>query len=152
MRYLLVLLLLVVGVGVTAQTDSLLQRVSWEEAGTGTILRLTTDGTFEYDYGPAARTRYLMGRYTLDPDDEELTLGVDYLIGKRRIHPRYRRERDFYLPYAIARLTDERLVLIDLLTREEKVFTARPDDAREDPAERRIPKPNFRKLELPDGW
>ena len=133
---------------VTAQTDSLLRAVSWQEVGTDQLLRLTPDGTFELDYGPGmARGRYLMGRYTLDEDNDELTLSVDYFLGRKRIHPRYREGQDFYLTYAIDSVSTQALHLYDIRTRETHYYRARPDDEREDPAERPLQK---REWKLPD--
>lgn len=149
--YLLLAALILPAIGLT-QPDSLLQSVTWRDEASGDLLRLTEDGTFEFDYGQRAEVRYLMGRYTISEDDEEITLGVDYLIGKRRLHPRYRRERDFYLTYAIVTLTTGELVLKDVLTGERTPYTAQPHDERADPAERRIPKPDFGKLKLPKDW
>ena len=132
---------------VTAQTDSLLRAVSWQEEGTEELLRLTPDGTFELDYGPGVRRgRYLMGRYTLDEDSDELTLSVDYFLGRKRISPRYRDGQDFYLTYAIDSVSTEVLYLYDVLTRETHRYRARPDDDREDPATRPLPKPQEWKL------
>jgi hypothetical protein len=137
----------------TAQTDSLLQSASWEEAGTGYQLLLTPDGTFEQDYGADVKSgRYLMGRYALDSTDQTLLLSVDYFLGKTRIPNRYRRKRDFYIDYRIDRLTADTLVLTDLLTDEVRRFGARPLEDKEDPARRRIPKPKQDQFKLPEGW
>lgn len=131
----------------TAQTDSLLRAVSWQEEGTEELLRLTADGTFELDYGPGlARGRYLMGRYTIDEDSDELTLSVDYFLGRKRIHPRYRQGQDFYLTYAVDSVSTEVLLLYDVLTRKTHRYRARPNDEREDPAERPLPKQQEWKL------
>ncbi len=136
----------------TAQTDSLLRAAHWAEDATPYRLLLTPDGTFQQDYGPDQKIRYLMGRYAIDPDHEELTLSVDYYLGKSRIPARYRREQDFYLVYAIDTLTEERLVLRDLLTDERRRFSATPLEAAEDPALRRVRPGAPGKLKLPPGW
>ncbi|WP_420459248.1 hypothetical protein [Neolewinella sp.] len=135
-------------------TDSLLQSVAWQEEGTGYRLVLTADGTFEQDYGTENRgaARYLLGRYALDADSRELTLSVDYFLGKSRIPNRYRRERDFYLPYRIDSLTADRLVLTDLVTRNERRFAAQPLRPEDDPLKRHTPAPQPVKLKLPGGW
>ena len=135
-------------------TDSLLQSVAWREEGSGYRLVLTADGTFEQDYGREDRraARYLLGRYALNPDSRELTLSVDYFLGKSRIPNRYRRERDFYLPYRIDSLTADRLVLTDLVSREVRRFAARPLRPEDDPLNRHTPAPQPVKLKLPGGW
>ncbi len=135
-------------------TDSLLQSVAWQEEGTGYRLILTTDGTFEQDYGSEDRqaARYLLGRYALDGDSQELTLSVDYFLGKSRIPNRYRREQDFYLPYRIDSLATNRLVLTDLVTREVRRFAAQPLRPEDDPLRRHTPAPQPVKLKLPGGW
>ena len=135
-------------------TDSLLQSASWLEEATSYRLVLTADGTFEQDYGREDRraARYLLGRYALDEDSRELTLSVDYFLGKSRLPDRYRQGQDFYLPYRIDTLTAERLVLTDLLTKESRYFTAQPLRPEDDPVKRRTPQPQPVKLKLPDGW
>lgn len=136
-----------------AQTDSLLQSANWKEEATSYRLLLTPDGTFEQDYGADVKSgRYLMGRYALDADEKILTLSVDYFLGKTRIPNRYRRKRDFYLDYRIEALSADTLVLIDLLTDEVRRFGARPLEEKEDPAQRRIPKPKQDQFKLPEGW
>ncbi len=151
MPLLLLLFLFPLG-GLTAQTDSLLRAAHWAEEGTDYRLLLTPDGTFQQDYGPEQKIRYLMGRYALDPDHEELTLSVDYYLGKSRIPARYRREQDFYLVYRIDSLTTDRLVLHDLLTNDRRRFSATPLEEAEDPALRRVQPGAPGKLKLPPGW
>ena len=151
MRALLLFLLLPFG-GLAAQTDSLLRAAHWSEDGTERRLLLTPDGTFEEDYGPGERARYLMGRYETDSDSEELTLAVDYFLGKSRIPGRYRQGQDFYLVYRIDSLSADRLVLRDMLTDERRSFSAEPLDQGDDPARRRIKLDEPVKLKLPPGW
>ncbi len=152
MRTLLLLLLLPLA-ALRAQPDSLLRAAHWAETGTEQRLLLTPDGTFQQDYGPGAgKGRYLMGRYEIDPDNQELTLSVDYFLGRRRIPARYRRGQDFYLVYQIDTLTPDRLVLRDLLTDELRFFTAESLEDVEDPANRRVNPELPTKLELPPGW
>ena len=146
------LIALLLPLGPTDPTDGLLQSVPWRDTERGLLLRFTPDGTFEYDYGAGERGRYLMGRYTLSADDQEITLGVDYFLGRRRLHPRYRREQDFYLPYAILRISPQELLLQDLVTQEQITYVAAPEAVREDPAERQLPKPKISDLKLPGGW
>ncbi|CAH1002264.1 hypothetical protein LEM8419_03183 [Neolewinella maritima] len=152
-RY-LVLILLGLPLYAAAQTDSLLQSASWLEEGTDYRLVLTPDETFQQDYGRADRRagRYLLGRYTTDDDSQELTLSVDYFLGKSRIPGRYRRGQDFYLPYRIDTLTADRLVLVDLISKEVRRFTATPPEIEDDPVQRRTPLPELSELKLPDGW
>ncbi|WP_157974489.1 hypothetical protein [Lewinella sp. IMCC34183] len=139
--------------GLSAQTDSLLRAVHWAEDSTAHRLLLTPDGTFQLDYGPAAgQGRYLLGRYALDGDNQEITLSVDYFLGKRRIPGRYRRGQDFYLVYVLQTLTPERLVLRDVLTGEVRSFTAQPLDPEDDPARRRVDPPVDVRIKLPPGW
>ncbi|THH40685.1 hypothetical protein [Neolewinella litorea] len=153
MRNLLICLLLPL-FGLHAQVgDTLLQAVHWTEDGHPNRLLLTPDGTFQEDYGPDAGSgRYLMGRYRVDEDNQEITLSVDYFLGKRRIPDRYRRGQDFHLLYRIDTLSADRLVLVDLLTGEARRFTAAPLDPEDDPARRRIRRKLPTKLELPEGW
>ncbi|MBB4079770.1 hypothetical protein GGR28_002397 [Lewinella aquimaris] len=152
MQLLYAFLIILLHLGLTGQTDALLQASTWQEAASGYSLRFTPDGTFEQDYGENARGgRYLMGRYAVDSTGHMLTLSVDYFLGKSRLPGRYRRGQDFYLDFTIDTLTATRLVLIDRLTDELRTFTAVPHD-REDPARRRIPKPELGKLKLPEGW
>ena len=137
----------------SAQSDSLLRAFLWWEAGTGYTLKFTPDGTFEQDRGEDVRSgRYLMGRYTLDSTDAVVTLSVDYLLGKRHLPNRYRRKRDFYLDYRIDTLATDTLVLTDLLTGERRRFGALPLSDGDDPARRRIPKPELGELKLPEDW
>ena len=137
----------------SAQTDSLLRAYHWTEEGSERRLLLTPDGTFQLDFGPAAgETRYLMGRYELDSLGRELTLAVDYFLGKSRIHARYRRKRDFYFVYDIITLNDRRLVLLDQLTDDLLAFLPAPLEAADDPARRRVSPPNPAKIVLPPGW
>ncbi len=148
----LLLLLLLPLSGLFSQTDSLLRAAHWSEDGTDRRLLLTPDGTFQQDYGEEESARYLMGRYETDDDNEEVTLSVDYFLGKSRIPGRYRRGQDYYLTYRIDTLTAERLVLYDLLTDERRYFTAQPLEQEEDPARRRIRLSEPVKLKLPTGW
>ena len=152
MRPLLFLLLLPL-TGLLGQADSLLQAYHWEEEGTERRLLLTADGTFELDYGPTTGAgRYLLGRYTTDSTGRELTLSVDYFLGKSRLPGRYRRGQDFYLQYDIITLNEQRLVLLDVLTDELLAFLPGPLDAEDDPAQRHVPQPNPTKFKLPRGW
>ena len=152
MRQLFFLLFLPL-LGLQAQPDSLLQRYHWEEEGSDRSLLLTPDGTFQLDYGPDTQQgRYLMGRYQLDSTGREITLSVDYFLGKSRLHPRYRDGQDFYLVYDIVTLNEQRLVLLDAITQDILAFLPAPLDEEADPARRRIPKPKTGKWELPDGW
>ncbi len=150
--FLLFLFMLLSCGGLLAQTDSLLRAAHWSEDGTEHRLLLTSDGTFQQDYGPEEKARYLLGRYKTDADSEELTLAVDYFLGKTRIPGRYRQGQDFYLVYRIDTLTPARLILRDLLTDELRSFTADPLDPEEDPARRRIRLDEPGKLKLPPGW
>ena len=152
MRILLLLLFLPLA-ALSAQSDSLLRAAHWEEVGTDRRLLLTPDGTFQLDYGPdAGDGRYLMGRYRTGEDNRELTLSVDYFLGKRRIPARYRQGQDFHLVYVLENVGPEELVLRDVLTRDTLRFTAGPLEAEDDPARRRIKRQMPGKLELPPGW
>ena len=152
MRPLLFLLLLPCS-GLFGQPDSLLRAYHWQEEGTERRLLLTPDGTFELDYGPEGGAgRYLMGRYETDSTGRELTLSVDYFLGKSRLPGRYRRGQDFYLKYDIVTLNERRLVLLDVLTDELLAFLPSPLAEDEDPAQRRVPRPNPTKFKLPRGW
>lgn len=137
--------------GQSKVTDSLLQSAVWVEEGIGYELTLTPDGTFQQDYGENVRRgRYLLGRYETDPDHRELTLSVDYFLGRNKLAERYREGRDYHLTYVIDSLTAEKLVLKDVLTRERRRFDGRPADQEDDPARRRLPVPDFGELKLPD--
>lgn len=139
--------------GLFGQADSLLRAYHWQEEGTERRLLLTPDGTFELDYGPdTGEGRYLLGRYAIDSTGRELTLSVDYFLGKSRIPGRYRRGQDFYLQYDIVTLDERRLVLLDVLTDELLAFLPAPLNTEDDPARRRAPRPNPTKFKLPRGW
>lgn len=147
------ILLLLPFTGLCGQADSLLRAFHWQEEGTERRLLLTADGTFEMDYGAAVgEGRYLLGRYELDSTGREITLSVDYFLGKSRLPGRYRRGQDFYLQYDIITLNDRRLVLLDVLTDELLAFVPGPREADDDPAQRRVPRPSPTKFKLPRGW
>ncbi|WP_116105934.1 hypothetical protein [Lewinella sp. IMCC34191] len=153
MRALLSLLFVLFVVALPAQADTLLQAYHWQEEGTDRRLLLTPDGTFQLDYGPdAAKARYLMGRYRTDSTGRALTLSVDYFLGKSRLHPRYRDGQDFHLVYDIIKVTEHRLVLLDVATDDLQAFLASPLLKEDDPARRRVPKPQIKDWELPEGW
>ncbi|PPK88185.1 hypothetical protein CLV84_1150 [Neolewinella xylanilytica] len=151
--YASLLLLLLPLFGLRAQPDTLLQAYHWQEEGGERRLLLTPDATFQLDYGPGTEAgRYLMGRYRLDAAGRQLTLSVDYFLGKSRIHPRYRDGQDFYLVYDIVKVTERRLVLLDVLTDDLIAFLPTPLSGDDDPARRRIPKPKSKDWGLPEGW
>ena len=154
MRILLLLPLFVTAALLPGQhTDSLLRAAHWQRADSAERLLFTPDGTFQWDYGAAAGDgRYLMGRYETDPDNQEVTLSVDYFLGRRRIAGRYRRGQDFHLTYAIETVDAGRLLLRDVLTDERLEFAAAALDAEDDPARRRIRRDPPVKLKLPPGW
>ena len=144
------------------QQDSLLTAVLWEESTPGErqgyILRLNEYGPFEEDAGEnyQRKSRYLMGRWEVDSLRTRLTLAVDYFMGQRLVHARYRKGQDFYLVYRITKLTEEELVLEDELTGKVRTFIARSIEDALDAAERRAQKIKFGKqkggLKLPKGW
>ena len=49
-------------------------------------------------------------------------------------------------------LNERRLVLLDVLTDELLAFLPTPLAEEEDPAQRRVPRPNPTKFKLPRGW
>ena len=153
MCFLCFLLLVTLSTALSGQSDSLLLAFHWEEEGTDRRLLLTPDGTFQLDYGPAERkARYLMGRYRTDSTGRELILSVDYFLGKSRLHPRYRDGQDFYLVYDIIKVTEHRLVLLDVATDDLLAFCAAPLSTDDDPARRQVPKPKVGDWKLPEGW
>jgi hypothetical protein len=148
--YPLLLLVLLPFLSLGAQSDSLLRELDWHADDDELVLRLTPDGTFEFDYGAEAqRGRYLMGRYRLDTTGRVLTLSVDYFLGKRRIPNRYRRGNDFYLEYDLLHSDPRRLVLRDRLTDELRHFTGRLPEG-QDPALRPLPTTSDGGFKLPD--
>ncbi|MEM9929051.1 MAG: hypothetical protein AAF840_04495 [Bacteroidota bacterium] len=160
LRFIVCLLLLSTGL-LAGQTDSLLSSVHWEEMTAGDrkgyLIRFNPFGTFEEDAGEvyARSARYLMGRYEIDSTQSVLTFAVDFFMGDKLVHRRYRRGQDFYLDYDIVSLKPERLELRDKLTREIRTFVAKPLEGVEDAATRRINKIQFGKkggLKLPGGW
>ncbi|MGB3800645.1 MAG: hypothetical protein WA952_12595 [Lewinella sp.] len=153
MRPLLLLLFFALAFALPAQADSLLQAYHWQEEGTDRRLLLTPDGTFQLDYGPDEdKARYLMGRYRTDTTAQELTLSVDYFLGKSRLHSRYREGQDFHLVYDIVQINEDQLVLLDTRTDDRLAFCATPLGDEDDPAKRRIPKPELQDWKLPEGW
>ena len=90
-----------------------------------------------------------MGRWRLDSAATRLTIGIDYFMGKRMVHPRYRRGQDFFLDYDILLLTPGHLQLRDPLTDERRTFEATAVEHYEEASQRRIPKPDFGPLRLP---
>lgn len=162
MRFLVILVLFLVSPLAYGQQDSILTAVLWEETTTGDrqgyILRLNQYGSFEEDAGENYRrkSRYLMGQWTIDTQRTHLTLAVDYFMGQRLVHTRYRRGQDFYLDYTIVKRTAAELVLKDELTGKERTFVARAKADALDAAERRAQKIKFGKekgkLKLPGGF
>lgn len=162
MRLLLSALLIALSFFLVGQTDSLLTAVLWEETSPGEregyVLRLNPYGTFEEDAGPQydRAAQRLMGRYELDSTSTVLTLAVDFFMGDKLVHRRYRRGQDFYLDYTILVVEPGRLEIEDELTGKTRTFIARPIKDEQDAATRRINKIEFGKkkggLKLPGGW
>lgn len=158
----LFLLLLLCTLGLSAQQDSLLTSVIWAETTKGEregySLRLNEFGPFEEDAGEDFNrsSRYLLGRWELDSTGNQLTLAVDYFMGQKIVHSRYRRGQDFYLEYLILSRSAEELILKDLLTGKLRTFTATPIADAPDVGERRAQKIELGRkkggLKLPKGW
>lgn len=161
MQSLILLLLVTFSSLAVAQQDSILTAVLWEETSPGDrqgyILQLNPYGSFEEDAGEQHRrkSRYLMGRWEIDSLKTRLTLAVDYFMGQRLVHPRYRRDQDFYLDYRILKRTTTKLVIEDELTGKTRSFIARSREDALDAAERRARKIQLGQkkggLQLPGG-
>lgn len=163
MRY-FIFILLFFPVAIFAQADSLLAAVLWEESSRGErngfILRFDEYGSFEEDAGEDHQraSRYLLGRWELDSAATRLTFAVDYFLGRKLVHSRYRSGKDFYLDYRIVTLSGDTLELEDELTGKVRTFVAVPIDERPDASERRAKKIELgtRKddgvFKIPDGW
>lgn len=159
-----IFILLSLPVALFAQADSLLTTVLWEEITrgerNGITLRFDEFGPFEEDAGEDHQqaSRYLLGRWELDTTSTRLTFAVDYFLGRKLVHPRYRRGKDFYLEYRIVTFTRDTLELEDELTGKVRRFVAVPLDDRPDASERRAQKIELGTkkdnggFKIPDGW
>ena len=100
------------------------------------------EGNFDEDAGavPNRPYRHLLGRWAYDDAERILTLSVDGLMGKGLVHERYREGADFYLRYKIIDVSENDLELLDLKTKQKRVFIATVPDDVEDQARKRIPK------------
>ena len=152
--------------------NELLPAYAWQETTSGVregyVLSLEQFGALEEDAGerPARSSRYLLGRWYLEATrpgenaprretaDTLLIFSFDYHMAARMVDKRYLdRDRsgpyqtDFYVDYAVEVADEERLVLRDLLTGEERTFEAIPLIDGRDAAERRIPKGQDRPAE-----
>ena len=163
MRFLLPLFLFLCTTTLSAQVnDTLYPNWLWEETTVGPRLgfrmRFNDYGSFEEDAGEnsSRAARYLMGQWNYDREAGTLTLAVDYHLGQRMVHRRYRKGQDFYLVYTVEKLTSEVLEIKDVLTGETRTFAARPLNGVLDAGERRARKLGGRKnkggLEIPEGW
>lgn len=126
---------------VNYDTWQLLTAAPWQEVD-GKLLVLSPEGNFD----EAARAgisgeSHLLGRWVLDSTQRLLTLSVDGFMSGGKINARYRKGRDFYLPYEIVEVTPYELVLLDLITKKRRSFIAAPDAEIEDHSERRKPVP-----------
>lgn len=144
--------------------DTLLFAVLWRETTPGSragyALRLAEFGSFEEDAGENydRASRYLLGRWETDSTLSRLTLAVDYFLGRKLVHSRYRNGQDYYLDYEVVALTPDTLELRDETTGKVRTFTAEPLADYKDAGERKAEAieifGNKRKggLELPKGW
>ncbi len=137
--------------GLAERLSVTLWRQTRPDAGRDYVVHYTSEGNFEEDAGPGhgRSGRYLMGKWTVDTLSRQLTVGIDYFMGKRMVHPRYRDGQDFYLVYDIVAVTGEELVLRDVLTEELRVFVPTAVEGYQEASERRKPKPKFGELKLP---
>lgn len=138
----------------------LLTAAPWREVY-GKLLILSAEGNFdeaagdrvvgdEGDPNVSRGESHLLGRWVLDSTQQLLTLSVDGFMSGGKISARYRKGRDFYLPYEILEVTPYELILLDLITDERRSFIAAPEAKIEDHSERRKPKvPKASEFKLP---
>ena len=135
---------------VTYDTWQLLTAAPWREVD-GKILILNLEGNFDEAAGAEISGNHLLGRWVLDSTQRTLTLSVDGFLAGSKLSSRYRKGRDYYLPYEIVEVTPYELVLLDLITNKRRSFLAAPEVKPEDHSERRKPKlPPTTEFKLPN--